>query len=179
MKSTEVQPSSWSMYPDLQKKRERFYDPSHTGTLSQWLSWWGRRRPRSQWPPILHRGDEHASIVFMLGQHHEATASSNGNSDADQIAVLRQEQERLLHRIKRLENKLDELLSRSLGDDSLDEAPLDPYERWIQDNLEQLRQYPDSWVALILSEESYSTPMTVMSLMPGWISCLMKRVPLS
>jgi hypothetical protein len=52
----------------------------------------------------------------------------------------------LRRRIQELERKLDDLLVTHDVDPQ--EIPVDPHTRWIEDNLDELRKYPDAFVAL-------------------------------
>jgi hypothetical protein len=61
------------------------------------------------------------------------------------IAALEDEQDRLRERLQRLEGKLDEILSTP---GEMETVPVDPHTRWIQENLETLRNHPDEWIAL-------------------------------
>jgi hypothetical protein len=61
------------------------------------------------------------------------------------IVVLEGEQDRLREQLQRLEGKLDEFLATPA---EMETVPVDPHTRWIQENFETLRQYPDEWIAL-------------------------------
>ena len=151
MKSDKELPTVWSYDDDdsLQKWLD-FYHASHTGRRhlqppdeTQWESL------SPAWAGVYahHGRDTRHLVLFMIAHHGESTATPSHGRDAALIAALQEEQTQLRMRLRTLESKLDEVLSL-VQKDLLEEVPLDPYTRWIQDNLEQLRQYPDSWVAL-------------------------------
>lgn len=49
-------------------------------------------------------------------------------------------------RLQELERKFDDLLA--MQDFDAEEVPVDPHKRWIERNLDELRKYPDMFVAL-------------------------------
>lgn len=91
--------------------------------------------------------------VYVCGELNPGARTSSAwlRSDADvialrgKIAALEEEQDRLREQLRRLEGKLDEILATP---GEMDTVPVDPHTRWIQENLEMLRNHPDEWIAL-------------------------------
>lgn len=95
----------------------------------------------TSWSPAMLHHYAHNLARDVIGRREPAASSDY--SIPEELARLRQEQSRLRILLQTLEHRLDEMLAMHDG-----EAPIDPYTRWLENNLDQLQQYPDEWVAL-------------------------------
>lgn len=86
-------------------------------------------------------GHDAAAVTKELAalRHELAELREARLSDQREIQDLRR-------RVQEAEERLDELLA--MQDFDVEEAPVDPHARWIEQNLEELRRYPDMFVAL-------------------------------
>lgn len=146
--SAQVEASEWRL--DL-LARSAFPDPVHTGAGAdgEWGRYTSRQRRHAVARAIARATDatdaaEPGRSGTRAPEHgaHPWPAQSELRAE---VAALREANRRLDGRVQLLERKLDALGSGPAGGDMV---PVDPHTRWIAENMDTLRGYPDEWVAL-------------------------------